>query len=56
VGFIKDASIFVEDNPEADSESTTSPFTMSVNIAGHYYPNEGAGILAKEKAALNIFS
>ncbi|SFV56139.1 hypothetical protein MNB_SUP05-5-912 [hydrothermal vent metagenome] len=55
-GVLKNASIFIEDNPEADSESTTSPFTISANVAGHYYPNEGAGILAKAKAAINVFS
>ena len=37
-GRLECASIFMEDNPEADSEATTSPFTISANISGHYVP------------------
>ena len=40
-GTLVGASIFIEDSPEADSESTTTPFTISANVSGHYYPKEG---------------
>lgn len=39
-GTLENASIFTEDSPEADSEGTTSAFTLTKNISGHYYPQD----------------
>ena len=33
------SSIFIEDNPEADVESTTAPLKIQASITGHYEPN-----------------
>jgi hypothetical protein len=38
-GTLKYASVFLADAPEADSEATTTPLTISATISGQYMPS-----------------
>ena len=39
-GELKYVHIGVEDNPEIENESTTSPLSISITVKGHYFPEK----------------
>ena len=53
-GTLKFASLIVEDSPEADSEATTTPVTISVTVSGHYEPPVSGELVGAIDQLLNL--
>ena len=53
-GTLKYAVITSDDNPEGDSESTTTPLAISIVAKGHYFPSKLSGVTTTLKTALNL--
>jgi len=53
-GHLVDASFYIEDNPDTDSEDTTTPFVFTATIRGHYEPSKITEFTSIADSVINL--